>query len=172
MKYLLYWLLIIQTSCSIAQPKKEQNSGTILLDPDFTGKISLYENISMSKITAMVNNNIDEEDFVYFVINGSTKDLYHVKAYYFIAGYINEGWISKINALGIYVKPHDRAIPIYRESNDLSPTVATIPKNSNFIKVLDCNNSWLKIETSYEGTNINGWLEKKYQCDNPYNSCN
>ena len=82
------------------------------------------------------------------------------------------GWIE-IKYLGTNLNNYSDITPIMSEPDEKSTVVFEI-KDANWgdlYHVLDAHNKWLKIQNIYNPEEV-GWLAPKYQCNDPYTTCN
>lgn len=147
---------------------------SVMLDPEFKGSIKVFD-YPNGKVVKKIMHNFQEEDFIVFTIKAKRKGFFKVSAEYSINGHIVDGWIKNGNPLGVYARNYDNNrlnffnLPTRTKEPDY--TVKNFEKV--FFRISDCGTKgWIKVRFKYNGKDLEGWMPKDEQCDNPYTTCN
>jgi hypothetical protein len=146
--------------------------GELLLNPQYKNTITIFKDSDLSKPLIKIKNNLKDEDFINFEILEKTTTAFKVRANYCINGLIGEGWVSKDNHLGVYLRGYNYRIPVYKQPNTLSGKLFDIEYDSHFKKVLDCVEGWMLLDFGRRSQRKQGWVQAKDLCTNPYTTCN
>ena len=147
---------------------------TIFLDPEFTGKVDVFEE-PKGGIIKSIQNNLEEDDIVMFDLLQKTDSMYYVIAYSAIDDRIlAKGWIYQKNKLGIYSAAYgDMYCSLYEKPSNRAKVIITEKEyNPNVYQVLDFEGKWLKIKAKINGKKYVGWIPPEEQCCNVYSTCN
>ena len=146
---------------------------TIFLDPEFTGKVDVFEE-PKGGIIKSIQNNLEEDDIVMFDLLQKTDSMYYVIAYSAIDDRIlAKGWIYQKNKLGIYSAAYgDMYCSLYEKPSNRAKVIITEKEyNPNVYQVLDFEGKWLKVQVRIKGKIYVGWMSPEMQCANPYSTC-
>jgi hypothetical protein len=147
---------------------------TVLLNPDYTGSINLYQSPN-GKSSTEIRHNERDEDYIIFEVKKSTDRYFFVSANYSINGYIADGWIKKSNLLGVYSRKYEEndSLVLYKFPDRNLEANSVIKKyNIEFLKVIDCDYNWVRVQFKIGDKIYSGWIPPEMQCNNPYTTCN
>lgn len=174
MNLMVYLLLIVLTELSSIQQSPQKYAGHALLVPMHTYIPIFNEKEKLSVINYIINDTIKEE-YVLIAIHRIKDSMADVTVSSPLDSTFTDirGWIET-QYLGIHVSCYDSDIvQVLKTPNPDSDVSFVIhrPQWRDFYIVYNAYQNWLFIQ------NINnkheyGWLSPKYQCDNPYTSCN
>jgi len=166
-------ILLLVFSLSIifngnTQSYKSQNTCTVMIYSDSI-KINVFDSYLNGKIKCQIMNDTVAES--YFVITIKEKRNGYYKIYASSLNSELEGWI-KLDNLGINTRPRNGIIKLYDEPIISSKSISLNEVDERLVRVIDINKLWLKIEIISNGVLYRKWLPYKYQCYNPYSTCN
>jgi hypothetical protein len=144
------------------------------INPHYGGQIYLFDKPNGLK-TDSIRNDVEHEDYLAINILKDDDDYFYVKIARSIAKLSKEGWIKKNDYLvigaGNFI--NSKTLILYSK-----PDINSDPKSilNEYIYILfrieACQGDWLYVKKDYNGIEYIGWLSKKYQCANPYSTCN
>lgn len=170
MKKYLTFIFLLLSKFTYAQ--EIESKVCVLLEYNFDGVINLYNN-SMKDSALIIQNDLENEDYIYFGLIAKNDSMYYVEARFEIMGYIGKGWIDRNNTLKIYSRNYSQKLILYAEPNSISNVQCVIDKYVPLLfDVLDFNGQWLKVKLKYNETIYEGWLSPEMQCCNHYSTCN
>ncbi|MES2776067.1 MAG: hypothetical protein V4722_17960 [Bacteroidota bacterium] len=169
MKPIFSSLFLIAYSFCIGQNKKFE--GAILMDPDFKGKIGLYNKPGGTCIK-LLQHNFKGEDFICMEIRGQNDSMFYVSVDLPQAGHIVNGWVKMSRHIGVYNRNDPQGLALYTSPSMKSSIRTRLKKSTfDFLKVIGCDGKWLKIEKKVNGIIQTGWIPLEKQCANPYTTC-
>ena len=149
-------------------------SVVVFLDIRFDGQIIVYCEPNGDTCSSL-HNDLQEDDFVMFTINGMNDSMYHVTAFSSLTDSIYAtGWIKKNSPLGVFSSAYsnDNPLQLYEYPSKNSNVIITEPTyNPNVYEVIDANDKWLKVKTHIGNEIFEGWMPPSSQCANPYTTC-
>lgn len=177
---LLLFVLFLQgfagiVHCANSQYSRMPNEPVVVfLDIRFDGEIIVYCEPDGDTCTSL-HNDLQEQDFVMFTINGMNDSMYYVTAFSSLTDSIYvTGWIKKNSHLGVFSSAYSKGKPLrlYESPSKGSNAIITEPTyNPNVYEVIDANGKWLKVKTHIGNDSFEGWMPPSSQCANPYTTC-
>ncbi|GHA62359.1 hypothetical protein [Pontibacter akesuensis] len=171
MNQLFAFVLLI---ASVVHFRTSETTSELLIDPEYKGNITIYDQPS-GKVIAAVKQNFDEEDFLFLTATKQTTDFFYGTLEYSISGKQGKGWIKKGKFIGIYARNYDagKTLSLYAEPRKSSKTTFTIQNYDNRLyQVTSINKGWVYVKVEHQGKIKQGWLAPDMQCANAYSTCN
>jgi len=134
-------------------------------------QIPVYkENNHKEILLYIINDTIDEHYFIGTIYKINKKYAY-IKGSYVLGEESNiEGWIEK-KYLGTNIISED-SVPLYLAPEFYAENIYIIHPEWYPIEILKCHGEWIYITYEDKNQKKSGWLHEKYQCSNPYTTCN
>ena len=127
-----------------------------------------------TKITEL-QNDLENEDFLIFKILESNKEYFKVEIGRAMSENRITGWIKKIKEIAVYDRNYSdsETLILYTEPKKESKIKTKVSEyRTDYYTIKDCNGKWIYAYREKEGEILEGWLEPKMQCPNPYTTCN
>ena len=165
-------ILLLGLYCIVSCNRNKEWVGETILIPRNI-QIPLYQSIGGAIIDYTINDTIKENYpniYIYKIEGNFAKVIVCVPFDDEISDKI--GWIET-KYLGTNLNNYSDITPIMSKPDEKSTVVFEI-KDANWgdlYHVLDAHNKWLKIQNIYNPEEV-GWLAPKYQCNDPYTTCN
>lgn len=134
-------------------------------------EIPIYNEYTHQNVTAYVLNDTITEDYFIGVIYKIKKGYaYIIGSYTSDKNDYIKGWIE-IKHVGTNIISDDQ-IPLYCYPTICSKKIYLKTPEWYPMEILKCHGSWLYVKYVDKYQCVSGWLHKKYQCSNPYTTCN
>lgn len=162
-------LIFIALSCTLlnAQSSKKGSPAEVLIYKN-QKKINVYSSYNKNKIVNYLINDTIKEDYFVIEILKSKNNRYQINATSIIHSGI-KGWIDLKN-IGINTRQRDFKLHLYEQPNyNAKYIVVNEEVDNRIVRVTAISTDWLKITWI---DNKDYWLPPKYQCCNPYTTCN
>lgn len=171
-KYMSCFVCLLLVVSFFSFGVRQENELYIIMDIDYAGVKYLYDKPG-GRVIKKMKHDMEGEDFIVFSIVGKTDSMFHVKAYYSIKDYIDEGWVKKDRHLEIFTRETPSHLFTLYQKADLKSPIVVIDKEfrSDACIVIDFQGQWLKIRTVVNGKIYEGWIPPEMQCANPYSTC-
>lgn len=147
---------------------------SVMLDPDYSSPIELYDSPNGQRIQTF-RHNLKDEDLIVLAIKGKQAGFFKISVSYALSGYIKDGWIKIGTPIGVFSRDYTgKGLVFYSAADKTSKTVLTMKDYTKiFFKATDCSSyGWLRVRFKHNGSFHEGWIAKEDQCDNPYTTCN
>jgi hypothetical protein len=137
-----------------------------------SGTVSLYD-LKTGKVSDSISNDYENEDFYVLEIREKRNHYFRVAANSIENK--NIGWVKSddISRMGVYPANYTGELIIYENPNQEGDTIHIFEEY--FIepmKVLDCDQKWVKVAVEMEEKTYIGWVLQSKTCSNPYSTCN
>ena len=161
-KYMIFCIGLFLYSCVC-----KKNTFEAFTQPYNLDKISVYS--EPNKFYSYLQSDIEAGWIV--KIKGQKSGHFYVKLPDDCSLFKKNIWVKQ-GDIGVIIQNYDSIkIPMYSSSNTLSKPIVYI-YTSTIGKVCDIKKELVLLDIEYDDKNIQGWVEKKYLCGNPYTPCN
>ena len=145
-----------------------------LVDPDFEGKIELYEKPGGRSVRTM-QHNFENSDFLILSIKKDSAGYFYVEiSYALTTGSEQSFWIKKTKEIGTYARNYQEndSLKLYSKPDTASMIKVLVPEWTNqLLPISKCFQEWAYVRFEYQGEVKEGWLHAKQQRSNPYTTC-
>lgn len=167
-KFIFILLFLFETNFSHSQTTNNCSCEG-LVDLNYKKSIPIYNN-SFGQIKYNIKQDFKNEDYLTFVIDRDSANFFHLTFTYSMKGTTYSGWVKKANYLGTFSRAYSDTLNLFSKPNLKSKIKSKIKDwTDSLLTITSCKDKWVYVKFK---NNIEGWLQDKDQCANPYTTCN
>jgi len=163
--YILFFCFSLLSAQSVSKVK---NVNVLFFKENI--KVKIYDNYGKAKIVGCIYDDPLKENYYILEVITVKHDMLKISG----SSVLNNnvfGWIEFKN-IAINTRTRDNKILLYEKPNYLANHIVIHQADGELVQVTAISSSWLKIVLTYKNKTYNLWLPSKYQCPNPYTTCN
>jgi hypothetical protein len=173
---LRYVFIAVLTTCiskAVAQ-SHPCNCGAVV-DPDFKGKLLVYERPHGNMIKGFQHNFRGEGYLILSILKDSSEHFFVDVSTAIESDVGKTGWIKKSILIGTYARNYSpgELLHLYSKPTTSSKVRSIVPDwYQELYTIIKCSGEWAYVRIRYKGEVKEGWLQPDLQCANPYTTCN
>ena len=161
-------MLLLQTNFSYSQTTSNCSCKG-LVDLNYKKTITIYKN-PFGQIKYNIKQDFINEDYLTFDIKKDSANFFYLTFTYSIEGKTYSGWVKKANYLGTFSRVYNDTLNLFSKPNLQSSIKSKVRSGTNsLLPIIACKDKWVYVKFRDK---IEGWLQGKDQCANPYTTCN
>jgi hypothetical protein len=171
LKYFITLFISLFSAVTLAQEKV--CDCRLLVDPDYTGGIRLYNNPD-GKILRILKNDSVNDDCMMLSVDKDTENYFHATIRYAMANKLFKGRLKKEPYIGTYVRNYDNSpLLFFSETGTHSKVRSKLSEHtSQLLTVQKCHAKWVYAKLLLNKKEFEGWVAPEMQCPNPFTICN
>lgn len=166
-KNILILFLLIKSSFCFSQMEKTCSCDG-LVDIGYKNAIAIFDK-PLGQIKHRIKQDFKNENLLAFTIDKDSSDFFHLTMSYSRTDKAYTGWVKKAAYLGTYSRVYNDTLNLYSKPDLRSRIKSRIPTYTNsLLPITACRNKWVYVKIK---KSVEGWLQEKDQCANPYTTC-